>query len=243
MTLVFMIFLGLHVLHSVVSNWAGNDPARLTHERPNPFMLLSQAPMFVIACTLAYQSGIFSRELLSPVYFGLGTVAGLLIFCISVMVIHLSVLAAIEMFTHGWQLVRFTLDCPAVLSRFITVAFAEELIYRGVAQPILIAWTGSVWVGILLLAVLFSVVHHHFFRNSWRVSSEFLAFSIAVGWLYWVTGSLLFVMVIHGVRDIAIAYLEFEEKMEELGDWEAAADAIDASYRPVKGLRPAGGAA
>jgi len=238
-TVAFMILLAMHVVHSLAANRRTEDGAHLSHERPNPFLLLSQTPMFLIACYLGFQSGLFSRALLSPVYFGLGLVAGLLIFCLSVLVIHASILGAIEVFTHGLRMTRFTLDCPAVLSRFITVAFAEELIYRGVAQPIAIAWTGSAWGGILLVAVLFSVVHHHFFRNSWRVSSEFLAFGIALGWLYWLTGSILFVMVIHAVRDIAIAYLEFEEKMDETGDWEAAADAIDAAYRPTRALQGA----
>jgi len=244
-TVVFMCFLALHVVHSLISNRRGGDGGQLSHERPNPFMLLSQTPMFLIACFLAFEAGLISRALLSPAYFGLGLIAGLLIFCGSVLLIHASVLGAIEVFSHGLRMVRFTLDCPAVLSRFITVAFAEELIYRGVAQPIVIAWTGSAWIGILVIAFLFAIVHHHFFRNSWRVSSEFLAFGIVLGWLYWFTGSLLFVMVIHAVRDIAIAYLEFEEKMEETGgDWEAAADAIDAAYRPTRALRtPAGQAA
>lgn len=243
MTAVFMILLAMHVVHSLLANRKDGPGPQLTHGRPNPFMLLSQTPMFVIACFLAFDAGILSRGLLSPVYFGLGLLAGLLIFCASVLVIHVSVLGAFEVFTHGIRMIRFTLDCPAVLSRFITVAFAEELIYRGVAQPILIAWTGSPWAGILIVAVLFSIVHHHFFRNSWRVSGEFLAFGVALGWLYWATGSLLFVMVIHAVRDIAIAYLEFEEKMEELGDWEAAADAIDTAYRPTRAMRVQGGAA
>lgn len=236
---VFMGFLTLHVLHNLATNWRGGDRTDLSHDRPKPYMLLSQTPMFLIACYLAYQQGVFSRALLSPLYFAAGLAAGFLIFCASVYIVHATYKAAVEMFTHGLRLARFTLDCPAVLSRFITVAFAEELIYRAVAQPILIAWTGSAVLGIGILAVVFSIVHHHFFRNSWRVSGEFLVFSTALGTLYYLTGSLLLVIVIHAVRDIAIAYLEFEGRLEDGADWESAADAIDSEYGPRRNLRTA----
>ena len=62
------------------------------------------------------------------------------------------------------------------------------------------------------------MVHAHFFRNSLTQSVEFVMFALLLGVLYWLTGSLIFVIAIHAIRNIEIAYLEFLGKLEELGD-------------------------
>jgi len=47
--------------------------------------------------------------------------------------------------------------------------------------------------------------------------------------LYWLTGSLIFVIAVHAIRNIEIAYLEFLGKLEELGDEEAALREVEHS--------------
>ena len=88
--------------------------------------------------------------------------------------------------------------------------------------------------GIVLIAAAFVVVHKHFFENTWYVSVEFCAFALLIGVLYYWTESFILVIVIHALRDIEIAYLEYLVKVEELGDEAQAAHAIEQAYRPQR---------
>jgi membrane protease YdiL (CAAX protease family) len=90
----------------------------------------------------------------------------------------------------------------------------------------------AVVAGILAVAAAFVVVHKHFFENTWHISLEFVIFALLLGGLYFWTGSFILVMVIHALRDIEIAYLEYLIKVEELGDAEQAAKAIEQAYMP-----------
>jgi hypothetical protein len=54
-------------------------------------------------------------------------------------------------------------------------------------------------------------------------------FAELLGVLYWLTGSLIFVIAVHAIRNIEIAYLEFLGKLEELGDEEAALREVEHS--------------
>ena len=76
-------------------------------------------------------------------------------------------------------------------------------------------------------------MHKHFFENTRAVSVEFCAFGLLLGVLYYWTQSFVLVVVIHAMRDIEIAYLEYLIKVEELGDEEAAAKSIEQSYMTV----------
>lgn len=129
---------------------------------------------------------------------------------------------------------NFATDSPAMISRFLAVAFVEEIIWRATAQPVLIEVTGHAVPGMLMVAVGFSIVHKHFFRNEFEVSAEFLGFSLLLGVLYYLTGSLILVVIIHTVRDIEIAYIEYLVKVRELGDKEAAAKDVEGSYGPQR---------
>ncbi|HQE84626.1 MAG TPA: CPBP family intramembrane metalloprotease, partial [Candidatus Hydrogenedentes bacterium] len=109
------------------------------------------------------------------------------------------------------------------------VAITEEIIYRATAQSSFVSLLGHAWAGIVLTAVLFSVVHAHFFRNSFSQSLEFVLFAVLIGVLYWSTGSLIFVIAIHAIRNIEIAYIEFLGKLEELGDEQQALREVERS--------------
>ncbi len=224
--------LAFHVVHAVTANrweFQGGKWAQ-------GFLLLgTQVPLFFAACYYAYHEGVFSRQLVSPVYIGLGALLGHLIFVLSLLITHGSLEdSRSHLFGFG-DLWRFTVENPVVLYRFITVGVAEEIIWRAAAQPILIEATGNAALGIIVTAILFAVVHKHFFRNSLTVSFEFLIFSLLVGVLYFWTGSLILVIVIHTVRDVEIAYLEYLIKVDELdGDEEAAVREIERMYMPKR---------
>ncbi|MBX7257297.1 MAG: CPBP family intramembrane metalloprotease [Candidatus Hydrogenedentes bacterium] len=237
-----VIFIGLMLAHVVYSLTTSDQPdGEPLPPRVRMVHLVLQAPLFWLAVYFAYEQGVLSRDLVSPFYIGIGLVAGHLVFSISLLATHLS-------FRDSWTHVfdfgpiwNFTMDSPIVLTRFIGVALAEELIWRVGTQVILIEWfqkwMDPAWgtaLGIVAAATCFVLVHKHFFKNSWHVSVEFSVFALLLGVLYYWTNSFILVMVIHAMRDIEIAYLEYLIKVEELGDEKAAADAIERSYMPMR---------
>ena len=233
---VFLALLGLHLGHSVVAN---RRPEPVTPVRRGRLVLLaSQTPLFLLACYLGAQEGVFSRQLVNPLYIGMGLLAGHLIFVLSLLVTHRSWEDAQSHLLDLGGVWNFTVENPVVLYRFLTVAVAEELIWRVGAQPLLIDITGSPTVGIIVVAVAFAVVHRHFFQNSPGVSFEFLVFSLLLGGMFYWTGSLILVIVVHAVRDIEIAYLEYAIKVQELGDEEEAVRHIEQEYMPQRTEQP-----
>lgn len=234
---LFLVVLAAHVFFSLVSNryQTGAQPTG----RTRMMHVIMQGPMFWLATYIGWEQGVFSRQLISPLYIGIGLVAGHLIFGFSLLATHLSWKDALTHFFDFGPLWNFTMDSPIVLTRFLGVALAEELIWRVAAQTVVIdlirSWlpeTAAVTVGILVVAAGFVVVHKHFFENTWYISLEFVAFAVLIGVLYYWTNSFILVLVIHALRDIEIAYLEYLIKVEELGDAEQAARAIEQAYMP-----------
>ncbi|MDX9975496.1 MAG: CPBP family intramembrane glutamic endopeptidase [FCB group bacterium] len=225
--IVLLMLLALHVLHAVVTNRYHDSPRTKGHLF---LSILAQSPLFVVSFLYALGLGAFSRQLVSPLYIGLGLVAGHLIFVLSLLVTHRSLFDAYDFCFDVPSIWNFTVDYPIVLTRFIGVAVGEEIIWRAAAQTEILRRVGNPLLAILIVAVLFSIVHKHFFRNALGVSVEFLAFAVALGALYYWTQSLILVIVIHAVRDIEIAYLEYLVKVEEIGDAELAAQEVERSF-------------
>ncbi len=233
---LFWALLGAHVAYSLVVN--RREPGEPPTGKVKWIHLALQGPLLWTAAYIGWHMGVFSRELVSPLYFGLGLATGHVIFGFSIFATHLSLRDAWAHFFDFGPIWNFTMDSPSVLTRFIGVAFAEELIWRVVGQTLAIAALGAYLnergaaaLGILLVALAFVVIHKHFFQNTWYVSLEFIAFSVLIGAIYYGTQSFIMAIVIHALRDIEIAYLEYLEKVEELGDEAQAAIAIDQAYR------------
>ena len=243
--ILFMLLLGIHVVATLLMERArrgGKAPATITTLIVDvaPFIVLCcsgrktarrrtilgaylQTALLFMACYFGYLQGVFSRQLISPIYILLGLLAGHLIFGISLLITQQSLRTAASHFVDFHALWTFMIESPAVLMQFISVSIAEELIYRVGMQPLLIAWTGSAAVSIAIVAVVFSFVHEHFLKNEVMQSSEFLGFAILLGVLYYWTGSLILVIVIHAVRNIEIAFLEYLVRLDETGSEEIAA--------------------
>lgn len=227
MTAVFLVFLALHIAHAVASGWG---VAPVGRPRLTLLAVVSQAPIFVLACYFSVQQGVISRQLVSPIYIGAGLLGGHLIFGLSLLVTHRSLRDTASHFFDVSAIWNYAMDGPIIVSRYLSVAVAEELIWRVTAQTLIIGLVGSTWLGVGLVALAFSLVHRHFFRNPLLVSFEFLCFALLLGALYLYTGSLILVIVIHAVRDIEIAYLEYVIKLDELGDPQQAARAMEQAY-------------
>lgn len=265
--MAFLALLGLHLAVALVLNQSGLRgklqsvladryvvvPAapflvlflgRVRQRRPEGLALAAlQTVLFTMAILFASRLGYLSRDLVSPIGIGAGLLAGHVIFGLSLMATHREAGDVAGHMTEFGPLWEYLVENPRVLTQFITVSVAEEMIYRAGLQPLLITWTGSAVAGIVIAAIAFSLVHDHFFRNSVVQSSEFLAFSLLLGVLFWWTGSLILVVVIHAVRNIEIAYIEHLARAEAAGT-DAAAD-LEADFlsgsRSLVFLMTAGG--
>ncbi|MBN2309179.1 MAG: CPBP family intramembrane metalloprotease [Candidatus Hydrogenedentes bacterium] len=235
--LVFLALLAVHVGYSLTTN---ADACALKDKRKRRIHVLTQGPVLWLAIYFGAIQGVFSRELVSPLHIAAGLVIGHVIFALSLLITHRSLEdVGSHVFEFGaiWD---FAMRSPAVLSRFLGGAVAEELIYRAAAQPIAIGLFAlalgegaAAAAGIAAVAAAFVVIHRDFFRNTAWQGVEFVAFAILLGVLYYGTGSFILVTVIHAIRNIEIAYLEYLAKVEELGDEERAAEETEKACRRI----------
>jgi len=79
----------------------------------------------------------------------------------------------------------------------------EELVFRGAILRALLQWQRNPWAGIVISALMFSLVH----MNPAQMPHAFLI-GILLGWMYWRTGSIVPGVVYHWVNN-SIAYLLF----------------------------------
>lgn len=183
---------------------------------------LLQTGLLGLALYMGFLDGVLSRSLFDPKWVILGLVAGHFIFGVSLIFSHRSL-------DTLWDIAGYVLD-PRPFGRFLgqsprqvfaclDVSLIEELIYRVAAQGALLALTGSPWIAIGVTALVFSVVHRHFFYNHVVDSLEFLAFSLLLGVLYQTTGSFMLVVMIHTVRNIEIVYFDHATRPETAAHW------------------------
>jgi len=254
-----LILLLFHTVMAVTANRYDEDAVPPRVHAANIFV---QLPIFYIALFIAFQNGVLSRQLISPIWIGFGLVVGHAVFAVSLLTTAFGAITsdedakqndekddeepvtardaikeAYEVATDFGGLWEFMTNNPYVLSRFIGVAFAEELIWRAGAQTVMLEYIGFPTVAILLTAAVFVIVHRHVLQNTWLVNLEFAAFAILLGVLYYASGSFILVLVIHALRDIEIAYLEFLIKVSELGDRELAEREIEQLYMPKRPVR------
>jgi membrane protease YdiL (CAAX protease family) len=92
-------------------------------------------------------------------------------------------------------------------------AVGEELLFRGVAQRLLIKMFKNPWAGIIVAAFLFSAMHVQFYGFLPR-----FVLGILLGVIYWYSGSLWAAMLAHFVYDaflIVLVYFNPESLNEE----------------------------
>jgi membrane protease YdiL (CAAX protease family) len=227
---IFLVLLAVYVAIAVAVN------RRTPHQPGGPtrISMLLQTPLFLLAIMLAWEYGAFGRQLVSPLMIGAGLVAGHLVFGMSLLITDRNLRDAANHFWNFHALWAFLTESPNLLFRFFGVSLAEEVIYRAAAQGVLIEFSGNPWLSIFAVAAVFSVVHWHFFRNPMAQSAEFLGFAVLLGAFYYWTGSLILVIVVHTMRNLEIVYLEYLVKLEELGDEQAALEAVETDYARLR---------
>ena len=236
MTKIFwVLFLGYHVFAIVrnVRTTSQDEPA----PRGRGPLYWVQAPLMVAAVWAAHDFGAISRALVNPVYISAGFLLGYAIHAVSLVVTNLSkdyggLASGLLEYFREWRLrARYFVETPEVFFVLAANSIVEETIYRAAAQPLLIGATGMPMIAIAAVAVLFSAGHRHFLRGRLLESIEFLAYALLLGALYFWTGSLILVIVVHTVRNFELHFQKFLIRVEELGGEEQALAAVDTPYR------------
>ncbi|MBI2434799.1 MAG: CPBP family intramembrane metalloprotease [Candidatus Hydrogenedentes bacterium] len=227
MRIAFVLVFLVYLLQALLVNSRSPDQAP---RRLSPLTFSVQSLLFCLALYFAVQRGMLSRDLVSPLSIGGGLLFGHFVFGVSLLVTHQELRDAAAHFLEFKALWHFLVENPPIIFRFLLVATTEEIIYRAAAQPLLMEATGWPLLSLTAVALAFSLVHWHFFRNPVVQSAEFLGFALLLGFLYYWTVSLSLVVVIHTLRNLEIVYLEYLVKLDELGDEEQAMKAIETAY-------------
>lgn len=78
---------------------------------------------------------------------------------------------------------------------------AEEMVFRGAILRSLLRWKSNPWMGIVISAILFAVIH----MNPAQMPHAFLI-GLLLGWMYWRTDSIVPGVVYHWVNN-TVAYI------------------------------------
>ena len=78
---------------------------------------------------------------------------------------------------------------------------AEEMVFRGAILRSLLRWKSNPWIGIVISAILFAVIH----MNPAQMPHAFLI-GLLLGWMYWRTDSIVPGIVYHWVNN-TVAYI------------------------------------
>ena len=78
---------------------------------------------------------------------------------------------------------------------------AEEMVFRGAILRSLLRWKPNPWIGIVISAILFAVIH----MNPAQMPHAFLI-GLLLGWMYWRTDSIVPGVVYHWVNN-TVAYI------------------------------------
>ena len=106
----------------------------------------------------------------------------------------------------NWAEREFELIMNNRLGYFVVGLMAplvEELVFRGAILRALLRWKSNPWIGIVISAVMFSVIH----MNPVQMPHAFLI-GILLGWMYYRTDSIVPGVVYHWVNN-TIAYVLF----------------------------------
>ena len=80
---------------------------------------------------------------------------------------------------------------------------AEEMVFRGAILRSLLRWKSNPWIGIVISAILFAVIH----MNPAQMPHAFLI-GLLLGWMYWRTDSIVPGVVYHWVNN-TVAYVMY----------------------------------
>jgi membrane protease YdiL (CAAX protease family) len=171
--------------------------------------------LFGVVSLYLHGMTVISQEAHPLFYLPAGITVGIVIFFIS---LFLTTFSFKEVLLHGLPLKGIAALCRSRLrwaAAMIYVCAAEEFIWRAVIQD----YFGRIYLesphlSIILTAVMFTIIHKKSIQDDILKQAEFLLFSLFLGYAYFVTHSLIFVFLIHLVRNLSIEYRNTKKEKE-----------------------------
>jgi len=139
------------------------------------------------------------RPLLIPV----ALLCGQLLYMVAVLATRLSVKEAVSAALPSANIATTCRKRPLLLAQYCFMVTYEEFLWRATAQRFFADVLTSASVAILITACLFTLLHQKMFDHNVE-KIEFLVFSVVLGLIYYYTASLLFVVLVHAVRDVNV---------------------------------------
>ncbi|HOK09469.1 MAG TPA: type II CAAX endopeptidase family protein [Candidatus Hydrogenedens sp.] len=208
--------------------------------KKNFFSSLTKMCQFVLLiCSIIYLAiiGILPRNLFNISSWIIGLILGHIVYTIGFFItIGFNELVK-NQFLSIQKILRFSVLSPIILSRTMTIALTEEIIYRASLQTILINVTAKPILSVFIISIAFTLVHEHVFVNNIRQNIEFVVFSIFLGFAYYLTSDLGLVTIIHFIRNMESNYLEYQEKLIEEPDEERCLTELEQSLFSPNGVK------
>jgi len=219
-TYALLIIFSIYFLFSLFQNLFQNKSII-------PITKICQFLLLIYAITYLVIQQVLPRNLFSIPSWILGLFIGHILYTIGFVITVGFDGIVKKQFLSFWKLLGFTFLSPTILGRTLGVAITEEIVYRGAVQTVLIHTLQNAFLSILIIAITFTLVHEHIFKNELRQNFEFLLFSIVLGMLYHFTNDLALVITIHFIRNMESNYLEFWEKMQEVNNLDQCLDELE----------------
>jgi|GEM_PF-2708386 len=141
------------------------------------------------------------RPLLIPV----ALVCGQLLYVGAVFATGLSLKEAVQAAIPSPNIAVSFVRHPVLLVQYCFFATFEEFLWRATGQRFLTLILSNTGIALVMTALLFTILHTKMFTHDVE-KIEFMVFSVILGLLYHLTASLLFVVLVHLVRDLNIKF-------------------------------------
>ncbi len=139
-----------------------------------------------------------------PLFIFLGLFLGSLMIPFSVFVSKLSLKETIKFCSNLSYIAPFYKNNLNLFFAQFVAAFYEEFFWRGALQTFL----GANYIAVIIVAIVFTIRHIEVLcDNFWRMFDFFL-FSLILGLIYLLTKSLMFVILLHFIRNLGVTFYQ-----------------------------------
>ena len=157
-----------------------------------------------------------------------GITVGTLVFPLS---LFLTTLSFKEIIGHGFPfkgMAAYYRSRPLWAAGILVLCVVEEFMWRAVIQDYFgKIYLNSPYLSITLTAIIFTIIHKKNIQDDLLKKVEFFLFSLFLGYAYFVTHSLIFVILIHLTRNVNIEYRNSRKEGEANGEGILCVDSPD----------------
>jgi membrane protease YdiL (CAAX protease family) len=147
-------------------------------------------------------------------YAVLGVILGYGLYVLSSLVTQVTPKEILAYFRDGRGFLRFYRERPGVLLQYLFMAFFEEVLWRKMIQGELSLMFESLPLGLGVAAAFFTLMHFRYFTELPVRWAEFFVFSLILGVLYALSGSLFLVTLVHFLRNLHVTYFGYWDEQQ-----------------------------